>query len=163
MRTRDALGMYDFIIIGGGILGASTAYQLQQCKPTSRILLLEKEASPALHQTGHNSGVIHAGIYYPPGSLKSNFCLAGNKATKQFCQQHNIDFDECGKLLVATSEQELERMQMLERQAQQVNLTTEQLSATELHKKEPLLQGIGALFIPSTAIVDFQKNYSKND
>ena len=93
--------MYDFIIIGGGILGMSTAMQLQRTYPDSRMLLLEKEAAPARHQTGHNSGVIHAGVYYTPGSLKAKFFLAGNRATKAFCDQHGIAYEVPGKLLVA--------------------------------------------------------------
>ena len=80
--------MYDFVIIGGGIIGMSTAMQLIDVYPDARIALLEKESGPACHQTGHNSGVIHAGVYYTPGSLKAQFCLAGNRATKAFCDQN---------------------------------------------------------------------------
>ena len=104
--------MYDFIIIGGGILGMSTAMQLKHSYPDSRMLLLDKESGPAQHQTGHNSGVIHAGVYYTPGSLKARFCLQGNKATKAFCQAQGIRFDECGKLLVATNQVEMQRLQV---------------------------------------------------
>ena len=95
--------MYDFLIIGGGIIGMSTAMQLIDVYPEARIALLEKEPGPACHQTGHNSGVIHAGVYYTPGSLKAQFCLAGNRATKAFCDQNGIRYDNCGKMLVATS------------------------------------------------------------
>ena len=102
--------MYDFVIIGGGIIGMSTAMQLIDIYPDARIALLEKESGPACHQTGHNSGVIHAGVYYTPGSLKTQFCLAGNRATKVFCDQNGIRYDNCGKMLVATSELEMERM-----------------------------------------------------
>ncbi len=94
--------MYDFVIIGGGIIGMSTAMQLIDVYPDARIALLEKESGPACHQTGHNSGVIHAGVYYTPGSLKAQFCLAGNRATKAFCDQNGIRYDNCGKMLVAT-------------------------------------------------------------
>lgn len=94
--------MYDFLIIGGGIIGMSTAMQLIDVYPDARIALLEKESGPACHQTGHNSGVIHAGVYYTPGSLKAQFCLAGNRATKVFCDQNGIRYDNCGKMLVAT-------------------------------------------------------------
>ncbi|MFN2409473.1 MAG: FAD-dependent oxidoreductase, partial [Halomonas sp.] len=103
--------MWDFIIIGGGILGMSTAMQLQQTYPDKRLLVLEKESGPAQHQTGHNSGVIHAGVYYTPGSLKAKFCLEGNRATREFCDQHNIAYDICGKLLVATNAVEKQRME----------------------------------------------------
>ena len=102
--------MYDFVIIGGGIIGMSTAMQLIDVYPDARIALLEKESAPACHQTGHNSGVIHAGVYYTPGSLKAQFCLAGNRATKAFCDQNGIRYDNCGKMLVATSDLEMERM-----------------------------------------------------
>ncbi|EES5523991.1 aldehyde dehydrogenase family protein [Escherichia coli] len=105
--------MYDFVIIGGGIIGMSTAMQLIDVYPDARIALLEKESGPACHQTGHNSGVIHAGVYYTPGSLKAQFCLAGNRATKAFCDQNGIRYDNCGKMLVATSELEMERMRAL--------------------------------------------------
>ncbi|SUH07544.1 Protein CsiD [Salmonella enterica subsp. enterica] len=105
--------MYDFVIIGGGIIGMSTAMQLIDVYPDARIALLEKESAPACHQTGHNSGVIHAGVYYTPGSLKARFCLAGNQATKTFCDQNNIRYDTCGKMLVATSELEMARMRAL--------------------------------------------------
>ena len=91
--------MYDFVIIGGGIIGMSTAMQLIDVYPDARIALLEKESGPACHQTGHNSGVIHAGVYYTPGSLKAQFCLAGNRATTAFCDQNGIRFDNCGKML----------------------------------------------------------------
>ncbi|EEY3688439.1 L-2-hydroxyglutarate oxidase [Escherichia coli] len=102
--------MYDFVIIGGGIIGMSTAMQLIDVYPDARIALLEKESGPACHQTGHNSGVIHAGVYYTPGSLKAQFCQAGNRVTKAFCDQNGIRYDNCGKMLVATSELEMERM-----------------------------------------------------
>ncbi|EHN9945513.1 L-2-hydroxyglutarate oxidase [Escherichia coli] len=105
--------MYDFVIIGGGIIGMSTAMQLIDVYPDARIALLEKESGPACHQTGHNSGVIHAGVYYTPGSLKAQFCLAGNRATKAFCDQNDIRYDNCGKMLVATSDLEMERMRAL--------------------------------------------------
>ena len=98
--------MYDYVVIGGGIVGISTAWQLQQQSPDSKILLLEKESQLAFHQTGHNSGVIHSGIYYEPGSLKANFCKAGLTATIDFCTAHDIPFEQCGKLLVATNELE---------------------------------------------------------
>ena len=102
--------IYDYIIIGGGIVGVSTAWQLQQRYPDKKILLLEKESEFATHQTGHNSGVIHAGVYYEPGSLKAKFCREGVNATINFCKQHNIPFNQCGKLLVATNGLEVKRI-----------------------------------------------------
>ncbi|MEO2159686.1 MAG: FAD-dependent oxidoreductase, partial [bacterium] len=105
--------MYDFIIIGGGIVGVSTALSLITEHPNKRILLLEKERLFATHQTGHNSGVIHAGVYYQPGSLKARFCKEGLKATIDFCTEHNIPFEQCGKLLIAATQVELDRMHEL--------------------------------------------------
>jgi len=147
--------VYDFIIIGGGIIGMSTAMQLLRAYPDSRMLLLEKESAPARHQTGHNSGVIHAGVYYTPGSLKAKFCLAGNRATKAFCDENGIRFDECGKLLVATNELEMQRMQALWERTEANGLEREWLSAGELREREPNITGIGGIFVPSSGIVDY--------
>ena len=104
---------YDFIIIGGGIIGLSTAWQLTKRHRNKKVLLLEKENSLALHQTGHNSGVIHAGVYYEPGSLRARFCREGAAATYEFCRQHQIPCRRIGKLLVATDQVELRRMNAL--------------------------------------------------
>ncbi len=149
--------MYDYLIIGGGIVGLSTAWQLQQREPAKKILLVEKEDQFAKHQTGHNSGVIHAGIYYTPGSLKAEFCKAGVDATIRFCQDNGIDYEQCGKLLVATNPLEHERMQTLFERALRNGLDVELLDAAELKKREPNIVGIGAIFVKTTGIVDFQK------
>ena len=134
--------MYDFVIIGGGIIGMSTAMQLIEIYPDARIALLEKEAGPACHQTGHNSGVIHAGVYYTPGSLKAQFCFAGNRATKAFCEQNGIRYDVCGKMLVATSPLEMERMRALWDRTAANGLQREWLSAGELREREPNITGL---------------------
>ena len=147
--------MYDFIIIGGGILGMSTAMQLKTAYPESRILLLEKEDGPAKHQTGHNSGVIHAGVYYKPQSLKADLCLQGNRATIHFCAQHGIRYDLCGKLLVATNRLELQRMETLWERSAANGIERYRLSADELREREPNVVGVGAIFVPSTGIVDY--------
>ncbi|CAD5376487.1 putative enzyme [Pseudomonas sp. OF001] len=147
--------MYDFIIIGGGIIGMSTAMQLLRAYPDCRMLLLEKESAPARHQTGHNSGVIHAGVYYTPGSLKARFCLAGNRATKAFCDENGIRFDECGKLLVATNELEMQRMKALWERTAANGLEREWLSAEQLREREPNITGIGGIFVPSSGIVSY--------
>ncbi|WP_290785781.1 L-2-hydroxyglutarate oxidase [Halomonas sp.] len=147
--------MYDFIIVGGGILGMSTAMQLKQTYPERRMLLLEKEAGPAQHQTGHNSGVIHAGVYYTPGSLKARFCLEGNRATKAFCDVHDIPYDSCGKLLVATSELEMQRMAALWERTEANGLTREWLGPEALAEREPNITGLGGIFVPSSGIVDY--------
>jgi len=147
--------IYDFIVIGGGILGMSTAWQLQQKYPGRSVLVLEKESSAAQHQTGHNSGVIHAGVYYKPGSLKAKFCKDGNKATKAFCLENDIPFDQCGKLLVATDQAELERMQALITRCADNGIEIEVLDQQALKTKEPHIQGVGAIFVPSTGIVNY--------
>ncbi|WP_270494282.1 L-2-hydroxyglutarate oxidase [Citrobacter gillenii] len=148
--------MYDFVIIGGGIIGMSTAMQLIDVYPDARIALLEKESGPACHQTGHNSGVIHAGVYYTPGSLKAKFCLAGNLATKAFCDQNGIRYDVCGKMLVATSTLEMERMRALLDRTAANGLEREWLNAEELHEREPNITGLGGIFVPSSGIVSYR-------
>lgn len=149
--------IHDFLVIGGGIIGMSTAWQLQQRYPGCSVRVLEKESSPAQHQTGHNSGVIHAGVYYKPGSLKAQFCKQGNVATKAFCQTHAIPFDECGKLLVATTPAELERMQALIGRCAENGIEIEVLDQAQLQEREPNITGIGAIFVPSTGIVSYTR------
>lgn len=149
--------IYDFVVIGGGILGMSTAWQLQKRYPGRSVLVLEKESSAAQHQTGHNSGVIHAGVYYKPGSLKARFCKEGNVATKQFCDTHDIPYDECGKLLVATDAKEHERMQALVGRCAENGIEIEVLDQQQLHAREPNITGVGAIFVPSTGIVDYTR------
>jgi L-2-hydroxyglutarate oxidase len=149
--------IYDYLLIGGGIVGASTALQLQQRFPAARILLLEKEPIPASHQTGHNSGVIHAGVYYAPGSLKAGFCREGSQATMAFCDSHNIPYQRCGKLLVATNEAEVERMAALAERCRQNEIEIRDLSAAQLKAVEPNIEGRGALLVPATGIVDYRE------
>jgi len=147
--------VYDFIIIGGGILGMSTAMQLIEAYPDRRMLVLEKESGPAHHQTGHNSGVIHAGVYYAPGSLKARFCLAGNRATRAFCDTHDIAYETCGKLLVATNDVEMTRMQSIWERTGANGLEREWLNAEALREREPSITGVGGIFVPSSGIVDY--------
>ncbi|MFJ2981901.1 MULTISPECIES: L-2-hydroxyglutarate oxidase [unclassified Pseudomonas] len=147
---------YDYCIIGGGIVGLATAMALLQQRPVASLLILEKEASLGRHQTGHNSGVIHAGIYYAPGSLKAELCKRGAQATKDFCTEHGIAFDVCGKLLVASNPLEMQRMQALHERSQQNGLKVERLDATELKHREPNIAGLGALFVDATGIVDYK-------
>lgn len=149
--------MFDYIIIGGGIVGVSTAWQLKQRLPDKAILLLEKENDYSKHQTGHNSGVIHAGIYYAPGSLKADFCRRGVDETIRFCQQHSIPFEQCGKLLVATNTLEYQRMEVLFERAEQNGLEVEWLSAEQLKVREPNITGIGGLLVKTTGIVNYQR------
>ncbi len=147
--------MYDYLIIGGGIVGLSTAWQLQQRKPDSSIVLLEKESELAKHQTGRNSGVIHAGIYYTPGSLKAKFCKAGVEATMDFCRQHDIPVEQCGKLIVASNDEEHERMLGLFERANDNGLDVELLDASELRHREANIIGTGAIFLRTTGIADY--------
>lgn len=146
---------YDLVVIGGGIVGLSCAWQLKQRYPKAAILLVEKESAFARHQTGHNSGVIHAGVYYQPGSLKADFCKRGSAMMFQFCRDHNIPVQQCGKLLVATDEQEYERMEALLNRCIQNDIEIERLDERELRTQEPNITGVGALKVPATAITDF--------
>ncbi len=148
--------MYDFVVIGGGIVGASTALSLVTMYPEKRTILIEKEKSFASHQTGHNSGVIHAGVYYQPGSLKAKFCREGLEETINFCDLHNIPYENCGKLLVATSEVELARMDVLFERCKQNNIEVELIDQEQLRKIEPNINGIGAILVKSTSIVNYQ-------
>lgn len=146
---------FDIIIIGGGIVGLSTAWQLQQERPGARILLLEKETGVARHQSGRNSGVIHAGVYYPPGSLRAQFCREGAAATYAFCEEHGLPCERTGKLLVATNETELERMQTLFERCRENRLEPEWLSSSELSVLEPAVAGSGAFLVRESGITDY--------
>ncbi len=148
--------MYDFVVIGGGIVGASTALSLVKTYPEKRTILIEKEKTFATHQTGHNSGVIHAGVYYEPGSLKAKFCREGLEETINFCNLHNIPYENCGKLLVATSELELARMDVLFERCKQNNIEVELIDREKLQKIEPNINGVGAILVKSTSIVNYQ-------
>ncbi|MBV6658947.1 MAG: L-2-hydroxyglutarate oxidase [Devosiaceae bacterium] len=129
--------------------------QLAQRFPEQSVALVEKEDRLAAHQTGHNSGVIHAGVYYAPGSLKARFCRVGVEATMAFCTKHQIAFEQCGKLLVATTPAELSRMDALEERCRDNGLDPERLTADELRAREPKITGLGALFVRVTGIVDY--------
>lgn len=147
--------IHDYCVIGGGIVGLATAMQLLEDRPGSSLILLEKEETLGKHQTGHNSGVIHAGIYYAPGSLKAELCRKGAAATKVFCQANDIRFEVCGKLLVATSDLEMQRMDALFARSRQNTIEVHRLSEGELKEREPNVRGKGALFVPETGIVDY--------
>jgi L-2-hydroxyglutarate oxidase len=146
---------YDFIIIGAGIVGLSTAWQLQQAKNGARILLLEKETEPARHQTGHNSGVVHAGVYYEPGSLKARFCKEGARATYAFCRENGVAYKQTGKLLVATNTAELESLHQLLGRCRENGLEPEWLDPVALQELEPAISGLAAFLVKESGIVDF--------
>lgn len=148
---------HDYCIIGGGIVGLATAMALLEQRPGASLLLLDKEDQLGRHQTGHNSGVIHAGIYYAPGSLKAELCKRGAQATKNFCHEHGIAFEVCGKLLVASNDLEMQRMQALYQRSQQNGLKVERLDADALRHREPNIVGQGALFLDATGIVDYKE------
>jgi L-2-hydroxyglutarate oxidase len=149
--------VFDFCVIGGGIVGLATAMELLKRRPGSSLVLLEKEDGLARHQTGHNSGVIHAGIYYLPGSLKAKLCRRGEVATKNFSEQHSIPYEVCGKILAATNALEFQRLGALFERAQQNGISVERLSAEELQRREPNIVGIGGLLVKSTGIVDYRR------
>jgi L-2-hydroxyglutarate oxidase len=149
--------IHDYVVIGGGIVGVSTAWQLQQRHPEKRVVLIEKESGFSQHQTGHNSGVIHAGVYYAPGSLKANFCKAGVEKTLEFCKRHDIPVENCGKLLVATNALEMERMQALYQRCHDNNIEVKLLDQAQLKLAEPNIVGLGAIFVESTCIVNYRQ------
>lgn len=147
---------YDFAVVGGGIVGLATALELTRRFPGCSLLLLEKESGVACHQTGHNSGVIHAGIYYKPKSFKADLCTRGRRATEAFCAEHAIAFETRGKLVVAGDAAELARLEGLRINAVANGIAVEQIDAAELRRREPHVSGLGALFVPQTGIVDYR-------
>jgi L-2-hydroxyglutarate oxidase len=149
--------MYDFAIIGGGIVGLSTGLALSRRYPAARILLLEKEKRWADHQTGRNSGVIHSGIYYKPGSLKAKLAVEGNRRMVAFCREHSIPHDVCGKVIVATRREELPRLDALFERGQENGLTLSKLDPAGLRAIEPYANGLAALHVPSTGIVNYRQ------
>ena len=142
-------------MVGGGILGLATARQLLATHPDASVTVLEKEARWGAHQTGHNSGVIHAGVSYPPGSLKARLCRDGNASMVAFCRQYGLPVEVCGKLIVATSDAELPRLRALYQRARDNGLAVELLTSRQATDFEPYVRCVAALRVPSTAIVDF--------
>ena len=146
----------EVIIIGGGIIGLATALRIMQTRPTTRLILIEKESHIAQHQTGHNSGVIHSGLYYKPGSLKAINCRIGYEQMLAFCRQEAIPHEICGKIVVATSEAELQRLDELHHRGVANGLDGLRfLQSAEIHEIEPHCRGIRGLFVPQTGIVDY--------
>jgi len=147
--------IYDITIIGGGIVGTATALSILRDKSV-KLLLLETESSLAAHQTGNNSGVIHSGLYYKPGSLKAENCITGREMMYAFCQEHSLTFDKCGKIVVATNEEEVPALNMLEERGKANGLTgIKRINAEEIKEYEPHVNGIDGLFVPQTGIVDY--------
>lgn len=149
---------YDLTIIGGGIVGLASALKIIAAHPSLRLLLLEKEAELARHQTGNNSGVIHSGLYYRPGSLKARSCVAGREALMAFCDENSVPYEICGKVVVATSQEELPRLEELHRRGVANGLQGLELIGPErLKELEPYSSGIQGLHVPETGIIDYKK------
>ena len=158
--------IYDIVIIGGGIVGLSTAMKMSQKYPDLKIAVIEKEDDFALHQTGHNSGVIHAGIYYKPGSQKGNFCYAGSKELRKYCDFKGIEYELCGKLIVATNTKELGMLKELHSRGLANGVDgLRMIDKDEIKEIEPYASGLGALHSPNTGIVDYRlvaKSYAED-
>jgi (S)-2-hydroxyglutarate dehydrogenase len=149
---------YNVIIVGGGIVGLGVALEITKRLPHLRLLLLEKETRVGQHQSSHNSGVIHSGIYYKPGSLKAKLCVEGAREMIEFCRTHNLPYEVCGKVIVATHEHEFPRLEELRRRGEANGLTDVRLiGPEELREIEPYAGGLQALFVPSTGITDYAK------
>jgi len=148
---------YELAVVGGGIVGAATAYKLRQRYPDDRLLLLEKEPEPALHQTGRNSGVIHSGLYYKPGSLKARTCIEGYRQLLDFCSAHGVQHEVCGKVVVAVNADEAGRLAGLQQRGAENGLTgIERLDPQGIQAIEPQISGLAGLYIPQTGIVDYR-------
>lgn len=149
--------MYEFVIIGGGIVGLSTGMALATHYPNARIVVLEKESDWACHQSGHNSGVIHSGIYYKPGSLKAELCRNGSRSMLSFCREHDIDYEVCGKVIVASEPKELPLLDSLYRRGLENGLRVKKISAREVSEIEPHVSCLAGIHVPTTAITDYRQ------
>src|SRR3954463_13886449 len=149
---------YDVVVVGGGIHGPATALRLVERRPALSIAILEKEAELATHQSGHNSGVLHAGLYYTPGSLKARLCREGKAAMEAFATEHDIPFERCGKLVVALDASELERFDGLRQRAEENGVPgLEVVGPERMRELEPHAAGIKALWSPTTGIIDYRR------
>lgn len=147
----------DFAIVGAGIIGAAVAYKLSLRQPRARIIVFDKEAECAGHQSGRNSGVIHAGVYYEPGSYKSRFCRAGLEKTFALCKQFALPYEQCGKLIVATENRELAALEQLFKRCQQNELQPQMLTASQIKRREPAINAVGGFLVRQTGITDYKK------
>ena len=151
-------GRYDVIVLGGGIVGLATSYRLLQQRPHLRLAILEKEPEVATHQSGHNSGVLHAGLYYVPGSLKARLCREGKQMVQQFADEHGIRYELCGKVVVALDESELERLENIRVRAEANGVEgLREISGDEMREIEPHCLGVRALHSPKTGIINFRE------
>jgi (S)-2-hydroxyglutarate dehydrogenase len=147
----------DLLIVGGGIVGLATAYRFICQYPQKAVIVLEKEAELALHQSGHNSGVLHSGIYYKPGSFKAAYCRRGKEAMEAFCAREGVEFDLCGKVIVATRESELPALNILYERGRAGNVKCEMIDLPRLNELEPHAAGIKAIHVPEAGLVDFRQ------
>jgi L-2-hydroxyglutarate oxidase LhgO len=148
--------MHDFVVVGGGIVGLATALKILEAKPGAKLLLLEKESALGRHQTGHNSGVLHAGLYYKPGSLKARLAVEGLRQMVDFCQKHKVAHEQCGKIVVATDKEELPRLErLLERGTANGLKRLRKLGPEQIREIEPHAAGLAAIHVPEEGIVDY--------
>ncbi len=148
----------DIVIIGGGVVGLATAYHLKQIEPKKSIVVLEKEAVIAAHQTGNNSGVIHSGIYYKPGSLKAINCRKGKLALEKFCKEQGVNYESCGKVIVATSKEEIPTMNKIYDRGKENGVSCKIIDDKELKDLEPHAAGVAAIHVPEAGIINY-KNF----
>ncbi|CAI0863009.1 L-2-hydroxyglutarate oxidase [Serratia quinivorans] len=153
--------MRDVIIIGAGLVGLGVANALQEANPALSILILEKESGPAAHQSGHNSNVVHSGIYYTPGSLKARLAKLGNQSMFAFCREHDLYHDRCGKVIVATQLKELALLENIYQRGLQNGLAVSRLSQAQLREREPHVNGLEALLVPDAGIVNYSQVAAK--
>lgn len=155
MSTTPISKHADLIVVGAGIVGAAVARAYLTKFPSHKVILLDKEPQSARHQTGRNSGVIHAGVYYTPGSLKSRYCREGLERTIAFCKQFGVPFEQCGKIIVATNTQECERLQTLFDHCQKNDLSPQRISQQRLNEMEPAITGQEGIWVKHTGITDY--------
>ncbi len=149
------MSTYDIAIIGGGIVGLATAYRLTEQYPDLSITVLEKEDDVAAHQTGHNSGVIHSGVFYTPGSLKAKNCIEGKRALIEFCEREGVDYEMCGKVVVAAEESDVPELNRIEEKGHANGVECTRIGTDRLHEREPHVRGVDALHVPGAGIVDY--------
>ena len=149
------MNTYDIAIIGGGIVGLATAYRLSEQFPDQSVVVLEKEDRVAAHQTGRNSGVVHSGVFYTPGSLKAENCREGKRALVEFCEREGVDVDMCGKVVVAADESEVPELERIQEKGRQNQVEARRIGPEELHEIEPHARGVAALHVPGAGIVDY--------
>ena len=147
----------DFAVIGGGIVGLAAAMEIQQREPEASVVVLERETSVGSHQSGHNSGVLHAGVYYQPGSLKSQLCRTGKVAMEEFCEVHAVPLERCGKLVVATSDSEWMTLERIAQRAKKNGVAFERVDTQGIRELEPSAAGVAGLHVPETGIVNYGK------